>query len=171
MFAGRRFLVSLKRAPIEVRFRNSIAPDGENGCWRWLGNKDRNGYGRLRADAPPHRYLRAPRVSWEIHRGPIPEGLLVCHRCDNPECSNPEHLFVGTARDNSLDALAKGRLVPLRAGHGRGPGRSGIRGVGILSSGRFQARLRVDGRYVYLGTFDTATEAAAAYEAARSAGR
>jgi hypothetical protein len=96
--------------PLEVRFYAKVAFDGANGCWRWLGGQTRpGGYGRL--------YLGegfvgvAHRISWEIHVGPIPDGLRVLHRCDNPPCCNPEHLFLGTSHDNTQDALRKGRLI------------------------------------------------------------
>jgi hypothetical protein len=56
------------------------------------------------------RYVVATRISLQLHGVSIPEGMVVCHRCDNPQCVNPNHLFVGTIRDNALDAKAKGRL-------------------------------------------------------------
>lgn len=77
----------------------------EGGCWKWSGAKIK-GYGRLFV-AGKHKY--AHRLSWEIHFGPIPNGMMVCHRCDNPECSNPDHLFLGTAADNMQDKMKKGR--------------------------------------------------------------
>lgn len=77
-----------------------------NGCFEWQGTKS-VGYGRLRVGK---NVIGAHRVSYETFRGPIPPGLFVCHRCDNPCCINPAHLFLGTAKDNAQDAVAKGRL-------------------------------------------------------------
>lgn len=82
-----------------------------DGCWEWLGKRHESGYGLLRA--PKSGHLRAHRVSWEIHNGTIPEGMVVCHVCDNPPCVRPDHLFLGTRGDNAADMRAKGR--------GRGP--------------------------------------------------
>lgn len=83
------------------------------GCWPWLGRRNQYGYGQLRT-GPDSRKKRgrrtvAHRVSWELHFGPIPEGLIVMHSCDNPGCVNPAHLFVGTHQDNYDDMVAKGR--------------------------------------------------------------
>lgn len=76
------------------------------GCWEWQRYR-LSGYGRMTVD---HRMANAHRVAYELFVGSIPFGLVVCHHCDNPPCCNPEHLFVGTPRDNTLDAKAKGRL-------------------------------------------------------------
>lgn len=76
------------------------------GCWDWTSTKDVHGYGRLMIKAKP---VLAHRISWEVNCGPIPEGLHVLHRCDNPSCSNPEHLFLGTHQENVDDKMRKGR--------------------------------------------------------------
>jgi hypothetical protein len=75
-------------------------------CWEWLGRTSTNGYGAVWADK---RDRRAHRVAWELVNGPIPDGLYVCHHCDNKRCVRPDHLFIGTATDNMQDALRKGR--------------------------------------------------------------
>jgi hypothetical protein len=77
----------------------------DEGCWEWLGWKS-NGYGRFKFRG---RNVSATKFSYERFVGEVPEGLLVLHRCDNPGCVRPDHLFVGTSRDNTQDMLAKGR--------------------------------------------------------------
>lgn len=79
---------------------------GPNGCIVWLGAKSQKGHGRLRIDG---RQMWAHRVAYEIVNGPIPEGLFACHRCDNPICINPEHIFLGTIAENNADMVRKGR--------------------------------------------------------------
>jgi len=76
------------------------------GCWEWKWTSHSNGYGRCRING---RTVYAHRVAYAFWIGPIPEGLDVLHRCDNPRCVNPQHLFLGTAVDNALDMVAKGR--------------------------------------------------------------
>ncbi len=86
-----------------------------DGCWEWTGMRRPYGYGVIRTGARgnTHEDL-AHRLSWELHFGPIPDGLFVCHHCDNPPCVRPDHLFLGTPRDNTVDRDRKGRHRVLR---------------------------------------------------------
>lgn len=79
--------------------RSRVEYDTNGGCWLW---PVKSGYGVFKGK-------RAHRLSYEAFVGPIPDGLFVCHKCDVPACCNPDHLFVGTALDNSRDMVAKGR--------------------------------------------------------------
>lgn len=76
-------------------------------CWIWIRGRTRGGYGKTRVNG---KEVYTHRLSYEIYKGEIPKGLYVCHRCDNPPCVRPSHLFVGTMRDNILDASSKGRM-------------------------------------------------------------
>lgn len=79
----------------------------ETGCWEWTRARHKYGYGELRSGKSG---VRASRVAYQLWKGEIPHGMCVCHRCDNPPCCNPEHLFLGTHADNIRDASRKERL-------------------------------------------------------------
>jgi hypothetical protein len=81
------------------------------GCWLWTGSRG-HGYGQFYV-SPQRPRVRAHRYAWELHTGKeMPAELDGCHRCDNPSCVNPEHIFAGTKRENALDAVTKGRVIP-----------------------------------------------------------
>ena len=94
---------------IRKRFMEFVSVNSENGCWEWDG-VIRSGYGRFHKDG---KMETAHRVSWQIHNGSINE-FLVLHKCDNKCCVNPEHLFLGTQKDNVHDMLKKNRHKVLR---------------------------------------------------------
>ena len=91
---------------VEARFWFHVSKRGPDDCWEWQGARRHFGYGVFNNPTGPsstHRY------SWQLHNGPIPDGLWVLHHCDNPPCVNPAHLYVGDWRDNQRDMYERGR--------------------------------------------------------------
>lgn len=95
----------MKQKDREAFFRLVDTSGGTGACWNWIGacrGGRHNQYGNFRGNM-------AHRVSWEMLNGPIPDGRHICHKCDNPKCVRPDHLFVGTNTENSHDMMRKGR--------------------------------------------------------------
>jgi hypothetical protein len=106
MIPGVRGKRGVRTSPAGRMWRRVVSES--DGCLIFTGSKDAKGYGQVTCmDAG--RPLKAHRVAWESTVGPIPDGLCVLHRCDNPACVNPDHLFLGTVGDNNTDMTAKGR--------------------------------------------------------------
>lgn len=129
-------VVKPSRIAFEKRFW--VKADKSGDCWEWTGTKMKSGYGRL-AVARCVMHL-AHRVAWELaNRRAVPENLRVLHECDNPSCVNPDHLFVGTAKDNTQDMLRK-----MRHAHGERHGQATLTAEIVLEA----RRLFVDGMTV-----------------------
>lgn len=119
-YAKRRFcsnncrLIAMKTAAATAdgqkqRFMLKVATGQDGTCWRWIGAFNQNGYGYFLLGG---RLMHAHRASYALFRGDVPKDKNVCHACDNRWCVNPDHLWIGTQRQNVHDAMAKGRSVP-----------------------------------------------------------
>jgi hypothetical protein len=105
---------SIKGLSLEQAMEKRTVRDGD--CIVWTGERVGMGYGRVSYKG---RRPLAHRVAWELANGPIPDGLLVLHRCDNPPCCNANHLFLGTSKDNADDRDAKGRIARVNGAYAK----------------------------------------------------
>lgn len=157
-------MTDLADGTVRLRFESKYEPEPNTGCWLWTGALGSNGYPFIMIGSKTlgtKRMTTAYRVAYALYVADAIDGIDICHRCDNPVCVNPDHLFPGTAADNLHDMARKGR------------GRKSAKGLPldvrtIPGRSRFIGSLNHNGKPRYLGTFDTAEEAHAAGAAFRS---
>lgn len=109
------------------RFWDKVRLGSPNECWEWLAHRNHTGYGTFRLNG---KEQKAHKASYQLNVGAIPEGMCVCHHCDNPSCINPAHLFLGTQVDNVADRDAKGRQAKLK---GENNGRAKLTDADVLA--------------------------------------
>lgn len=138
-----------------ARFWAKVDKTAPGGCWQWTASLNTGGYGQFRADGTVRR---AHRIAWELLAGPIPDGLMLDHRCFNKGCVNPGHLRLVTCKQNQEH----------RRGAARHNVTTGVLGVHQWADGRYYAKIRHNDRQIHLGTYLTLAEAEAARIAAEA---
>lgn len=118
-------------------FWSKVAIGGHSECWEWLGSKQHFGHGAMSVNADGKRTsVGAHRMSYVLHHGEIPDGMIVRHTCDNPPCVNPAHLLIGTRADNAADMVNRGRTADTRGelnGFRRLSDEAALEIIGLLS--------------------------------------
>jgi hypothetical protein len=113
-------------------FESSYQVDNKTGCWIWMKSRCEKGYGMFRLFG---RGIRAHRAGWYFHNQEmIPDGVIACHKCDNPPCVNPGHIFLGSQQDNMDDMRKKGRARHLKGGENKNAVLTERQVMGILQS-------------------------------------
>jgi hypothetical protein len=120
-----------KRIPVEQRFWQYV--NKTDSCWLWTGATRDFGYGVINMGGAHGKAECSHRLSWIIHNGDIPSGMCICHKCDNPLCVNPNHLFLGTRSDNNKDMQSKGRYDKIKRPKGEKHGRSKLTNEQVFS--------------------------------------
>jgi hypothetical protein len=103
------FTVAVFKDAAIKRFWSKVEITTPDECWEWTARKDKDGYGLFTDKSTGRGPWRANRYAYTMENGEIPSGMLVCHRCDNPACVNPAHLWIGSIKDNNRDKVLKGR--------------------------------------------------------------
>lgn len=111
---GRKCASVMRTSPFAARFASHTKRNPASGCLEWQSYTDSWGYGRI--SQGPNGEVLAHRVAFILAHGPIPAGLYICHHCDNPKCVEPTHLYAGTAKDNTRDAVARHRFPDRKGG-------------------------------------------------------
>ena len=107
-----------REKPLFIKFWEKVLVDDDDKCWEWQAGRNKKGYGNfyISVGHSKDKHCLAHRMAYKLRYGDFDENLLVCHRCDNPSCVNPSHLFLGTNQDNMNDSSKKGRKKGINCG-------------------------------------------------------